>query len=248
MPFTFSHPAIVLPLTTLPRKWVSTTGLVIGSMAPDFEKFFKMAPGNTVSHTWEGIFWFNLPLGVVLAFLFHGVVRDPLIQNLPLPFRRRLLPFTGFNWKSYFKRNYLVVMLSVLVGATSHLCWDSITHTRGLGVQLFPFLLREVAIGNMAVPLYQLLDIVGSVLGILFILGVVMSLPNTIKSKSVPSPDTWRMYWPVVITFSILVVTARVGFLNMDREAIWSLLITSISATMVGIIISSFIVKSSVIK
>ncbi|WP_113654854.1 DUF4184 family protein, partial [Pedobacter namyangjuensis] len=30
MPFTFSHPAIVLPLTYLPKKWFSLTGLVIG--------------------------------------------------------------------------------------------------------------------------------------------------------------------------------------------------------------------------
>lgn len=27
MPFTFSHPAIVLPLTFLPRQWFSLTGL-----------------------------------------------------------------------------------------------------------------------------------------------------------------------------------------------------------------------------
>ena len=27
MPFTFSHPAIVLPLTYLPKQWVSLTGL-----------------------------------------------------------------------------------------------------------------------------------------------------------------------------------------------------------------------------
>lgn len=248
MPFTFSHPAVVLPLATLPKKWVSTTGLVIGSMAPDFEKFFKMAPGNTVSHTWEGIFWFNLPLGLVLAFIFHGIVRDPLIQNLPSPFRQRLLSFSGFNWKSYFKRNYLIVMLSILVGATSHLAWDSVTHTSGLVIRIFPFLLREVVVVDMTVPLYQLLDISGSVLGLLFILVVMMSLPSTRKSKSMLSPNTWRMYWPVVITFSVLVVTARIGFLSMDREAIWSLIITSISATMVGIVVSSFIVKSNVVK
>lgn len=29
MPFTFSHPAIVLPLTYLSNKWISVTGLVI---------------------------------------------------------------------------------------------------------------------------------------------------------------------------------------------------------------------------
>ena len=39
MPFTFSYPAIVLPLTYLPRRWFSLTGLIIGSLTPDFEDF-----------------------------------------------------------------------------------------------------------------------------------------------------------------------------------------------------------------
>lgn len=37
MPFTFSHPAIILPLSYLPKKWFSLTGLIIGSLIPDFE-------------------------------------------------------------------------------------------------------------------------------------------------------------------------------------------------------------------
>ncbi|WP_220463965.1 DUF4184 family protein [Adhaeribacter radiodurans] len=43
MPFTFSHPAIVLPLTLLLRKWYSLTGLVIGSLTPDFEYFYQFS-------------------------------------------------------------------------------------------------------------------------------------------------------------------------------------------------------------
>ncbi|WP_240482010.1 DUF4184 family protein [Flavobacterium psychrophilum] len=40
MPFTFSHPAIILPLRYLPRQWFSLTGLIIGSLTPDFEYFW----------------------------------------------------------------------------------------------------------------------------------------------------------------------------------------------------------------
>jgi hypothetical protein len=42
MPFTFAHPAIVLPLKHLPKRWYSLTGLIIGSMTPDFEYFIRM--------------------------------------------------------------------------------------------------------------------------------------------------------------------------------------------------------------
>ena len=54
MPFTFSHPAIVLPLKYLPKKWFSFTGLIIGSMTPDFEYFLRMKVKSDYSHTLNG--------------------------------------------------------------------------------------------------------------------------------------------------------------------------------------------------
>ncbi len=89
MPFTFSHPAIVLPLNYLPKKWFSLTGLVIGSLTPDFEYFIRMKIKSEYSHTLEGLFWFDLPLGVLLAFIFHNIVRNNFYNNLPLFFKSR---------------------------------------------------------------------------------------------------------------------------------------------------------------
>ena len=57
MPFTFSHPALILPLKYFPNKWFSLTGLVIGSLTPDFEYFLRMRIKSVYSHTLEGIFW-----------------------------------------------------------------------------------------------------------------------------------------------------------------------------------------------
>ena len=83
MPFTFSHPAIILPLTYLPRRWFSLTGLIIGSLTPDFEYFIRMTPYSLYSHTLSGLFWFDIPLGLLLCFIFHNLVRDSLCSNLP---------------------------------------------------------------------------------------------------------------------------------------------------------------------
>jgi hypothetical protein len=55
MPFTFSHPAIILPLAYLPKKWYSMTGLVIGSLVPDFEYFLRMSMAGYHSHTIAGL-------------------------------------------------------------------------------------------------------------------------------------------------------------------------------------------------
>ena len=93
MPFTFSHPAIVLPLTYFPKKWFSLTGLVIGSLTPDFEYFLRMRIKSNYSHTIDGLFWFDLPLGLLLAFIFHDIVRNSLFDNLPTFFKSRFSAF-----------------------------------------------------------------------------------------------------------------------------------------------------------
>jgi len=102
MPFTFSHPAIVLPLKLIPKKWFSLTASVIGSLTPDFEYFIRMKVQSNFSHTILGVFWFDLPLGILLAFLFHNIVRNSLFDNLPLPLKSRLIGFNKFNWNRYF--------------------------------------------------------------------------------------------------------------------------------------------------
>ena len=105
MPFTFSHPAIVLPLKFLPKRWFSLTALVIGSLTPDFEYFIRMKVQSDFSHTFLGIFWFYLPLGILLAFIFHNTVRNSLFDNIPMSLKSRLNRFNEFNWNRYFMSN-----------------------------------------------------------------------------------------------------------------------------------------------
>lgn len=44
MPFTFAHPATVLPFAKKHSKHISVTALILGSMAPDFEYFCTLDP------------------------------------------------------------------------------------------------------------------------------------------------------------------------------------------------------------
>ncbi len=119
MPFTFSHPAIVLPLKNIFGKWVSLTGLIIGSLTPDFEYFIRMKIQSSYSHTITGTLWFNLPLGILLCFAFHNIVKRPLIENTPNFIQSRMT----------IKQNWIIVSLSIIIGAYSHIFWDSFTHS-----------------------------------------------------------------------------------------------------------------------
>lgn len=123
MPFTFSHPAIILPLKYLPRKWFSLTGLIVGSLTPDFEYFIRMKVQSNYSHTVYGILWFDLPLAILLSFIFHNIIRDDLFKNVPKNIQSRILVYAEFNWNNYFKRNWVVIIVSTLIGITSHLFW-----------------------------------------------------------------------------------------------------------------------------
>ena len=138
MPFTFSHPAIVLQLNSFSKKWFSLTGLVIGSLTPDFEYFIRMRIKSTFSHTIDGVFWFDLPIGILLAFIFHNVVKNNLFKNLPLFFKSRFSRFEEFNWNTFFRNNWLNVIISIIIGALSHIFWDSFTHHDGYFVKTIP--------------------------------------------------------------------------------------------------------------
>ncbi|MDN3635772.1 DUF4184 family protein [Neolewinella lacunae] len=131
MPFTFAHPAVVLPFAYLPKRWCSMTGLIIGSLTPDFEYFIKMRIESNFSHTLAGMFWFDLPMGILLSFIFHHFVRNALFENLPMILRDRLVAFTSFSWNAYFLQHWWVVLVSILIGAASHILWDGFTHHNG---------------------------------------------------------------------------------------------------------------------
>ncbi len=129
MPFTFAHPAIVLPLLKKKySRYFSATGLIVGSMAPDFEAFIGFRKEKIYSHNWLGVFWFDLPLALIIAFLFHLLVRRSLIENMPLAWRERFEFARLFNWVGYCRKNVWVVLSSLLIGIISHLVWDSFTH------------------------------------------------------------------------------------------------------------------------
>ncbi|OCG29518.1 hypothetical protein A9G45_00975 [Gilliamella sp. HK2] len=114
MPFTFAHPAIILPLYKKPHLF-SMTALIIGSMAPDFEYFLRMEVKNTLSHSLAGIFLFDLSMTLVMTYIFHFIVRNTLIKNLPNFFYRRFANSLIFNWNKYCCQHWGVALFNFSV-------------------------------------------------------------------------------------------------------------------------------------
>lgn len=235
MPFTFSHPALILPLRWLPRRWFSFTGLIIGSIIPDFEYFIRIKIHSAYSHTLRGLFWFDLPLGLLVAFIFYRVVVPVSIDNLPFFFKSRLYSLKNFDWTTYFKSNWFFVITSLLLGAGSHLLWDSFTHEHGYFVRNFSSLNRELLLAGMEVPVFKLFQHLSTLLGGVIIVVFFCRLP--IDSQIKRSIDL--KYWILFILIAIIIFTLRIkaglhynylGYLikGLISSALFSLICTSL--------------------
>lgn len=124
MPFTLAHPAAALPLRKLNLIW---SAFVVGSMAPDFPYISGSAAFRPLGHRWPGLLEFTLPASLVALWLFHNVLKGPVIGLLPIAIQARLQgvlrPFRFGGPERFF-----AIVLSIVLGIATHLVWDSFTH------------------------------------------------------------------------------------------------------------------------
>ncbi len=239
MPFTFSHPAIILPLAYLPKRWFSLTGLIIGSLMPDFEYFLRMKIRSDFSHTFEGVFLFDLPLGIVTAFVFHNIVRNNLFDNLPYILKSRVVIFKNFNWNTYFKKNWLVVIFSVIIGTFSHILWDSFTHDTGYFVQKFEVLNQSVELFDKQIPILKILQHLSTFIGAFIIGFSLYKLPtHAADSKSI-NLNYWLTFFGLIVVFAFIFLTVKSA-----QYAIGNLIVSIISLSMLALILTSLVIKT----
>nr|WP_315150449.1 DUF4184 family protein [uncultured Flavobacterium sp.] len=229
MPFTFSHPAIILPLFGAKR--LSATGLIIGSMAPDFEYFIRMKVQSDISHTFLGLILFDLPVGFLVALIFHEIVKRKLIENSPSFFQYRLEILKNMKWIDYLKINLFYVIISILIGAFSHLFWDAFTHESGHFVQKSPLLLHKVS----NIPFYKIVQHLSSMIGMIFILYYIYKVPVVNLTLIT---QNWK-YWVLVFVLTFVFISIRCTFglsINQTGNVIVSLISSLILAlTFAGI-------------
>jgi len=206
-------------------------------MAPDFEKFIRMSAHDPYSHTWRSIFYFNLPVGLLLCFIFHVIVRDDLVYNLPQFLSRRLSRFTQFNWVSYFSQNYLIVIISVLLGAASHIFWDSFTHRGGRAAGWLPFMENSLYISGEELSAYYIMQRVSSLIGALVVLYAVLKLP---AGPPLPHRKSILPFWLTVTAVATAAVGLKFWFGEYSPK---DTIFIYIAAMLIGLIAAPLILK-----
>lgn len=163
MPFTLSHPAAVLPFRRLAGGRLVFPALVVGSLTPDAGYFVNQMDVANYAHTPVGILAACVPIGLLLYAIFM-MLRGPTVALLPNPHRDALAPYCRNPWPSIG-----MIVLSLILGAWTHVAWDSFTHKGYWMVTNIPLLQAHiVSIGSYHLYVYRLLQHLSSLTGLFF--------------------------------------------------------------------------------
>lgn len=169
MPFTFAHPAAVVPLPRLLGKNAVVSALVVGSIVPDIAYIVPLDVARHESHSLSGIFWYCLPISVLVYVAYHRLLKGPLLGLLPTYALQRLGPHVA-NFHSLPAAPWRAVLVSLLCGILTHIAWDGFTHVEEVGVMALPPLQAYLfSIGGYSVFAYKLLQHGSSFAGMAFV-------------------------------------------------------------------------------
>jgi len=125
MPFTVSHAAAVLPFRRLNLVW---SAFIVGSMAPDFPYIVGNMHDRDLGHHLPGLVLFTIPASFAALWLYHKVIKRPVIGLMPWGMQARLQAQAGeFHFGG--PARFAAITASMVLGIASHIVWDSFTHS-----------------------------------------------------------------------------------------------------------------------
>ncbi|WP_161631200.1 DUF4184 family protein [Paenibacillus pinihumi] len=244
MPFTFSHPLYAAPLKSLKPAYFSLTGLILGSMSPDFEYFIMLEPYQSIGHTVSGLLLQAIPLSVVLAFCFHYLIKAPLAAHLPAWLNldqraQRLIQ----PWGMQSFRAWMIFIISVIIGFYSHIVVDAFTHASGYFVVRMDGLQQAV----LGLPIFKWLQYSLSMMGLLAEAIFVIHLLRTAKVRPQREEDRANsrqkvLFWFVAAVVALLTLLFKL-LLSSGGNVIGMVVVAPITGGFAGILLASIIFK-----
>lgn len=129
MPWTFAHPAAILPL----RRRLPLAALVVGSLSPDIGYYLGLYVLATFAHSAWGLLQACLPIGAATLVALH-LLREPVLDLLPEPHRSALRHArASCATAPTGPRRLVLAVAGLLAGAATHNAWDAFTHASCVG-------------------------------------------------------------------------------------------------------------------
>ncbi len=151
----------------LPRGGIMAAALCVGAMIPDLPYFMPIRWGAEWTHHPLGLVIADLPLGVLVTICWLRWLQQPALSLTPLAFRKRLRTRTP----AIDSESVRVISIGVLIGAATHILWDSFTHHDGLAVgQIAALSEPMLSISGIVLPGYKVAQHLSTVVGLIAVL------------------------------------------------------------------------------
>lgn len=224
MPWTFAHPAAAILVRRIGGGALPMSGLIIGSLSPDFGYYTGHFGLATEAHSLRGTLMICLPSACLLVVLLQRL-RPWLLAPLPQPHRAAIESLPPLQFWPF--RPAVRMLLAVWLGAMTHVAWDSFTHASGAMVSIFSPL-REVLfeISGRRFATYNILQHLGTLFGIV-VLGFAYCrwLARTVGIRACLRFPALRDSLPLVSAGMLSAATGfAIALLKLGTDAGWPVL------------------------
>lgn len=238
MPFTLAHPIATVPIWWGSKQKLHLASLAIGSMIPDADYFLLLYPIKTIGHTFPGIFIQGIPYSIVLLLAIRYVLLRPFLALIPLQLARKFPPPKKYFPLQIFE--LVNIVLSIAIGAATHLIWDAFTHS---GDSVVHSELLKSKLGSL--PIYTLLQYGGGIFGLV---ALSLWLANWLhRAELHHRVETLAPGWRVIAIIGIVYCAFGVAWVAVqdNREPFVNFsvrsLIGGMSGTFIGLLLYSTI-------
>ena len=216
--------------------WLCFDALVIGTMLPDLPYVLSNNPVvGQQSHQWLGIFTYSLPWGLLVFVLWYWLFKSaaialiqpwlyvPILDNTSAKaqaLHHQILQHevvqhpVGLWFVSWLKKQiifWLKAVFGLLLGASTHLVWDGITHPDGFIAQQVWWLQYSVDISYLgSMPVARFLQYLTSVLGLILLIFYTWQWLRkaTLKTSQIQNKTNTLKSWHSSLIIALLCVTS----------------------------------------
>lgn len=203
MPFTISHMVLAPPIYKISRGRLPLAPLAIGCMTPDLYRLFTSAD-LAITHQWSSLISYNLALGALLSFLWFWLYRPVLYCFLNLSH-----PLQLHSLKQYISFIFFSA-ISIVLGASSHLVWDGLTHLDYRTYAFNEFLDQQVHIGTHAYAMHFVLQILFSIIALPPLIWMLFKYIKR-HTVTVRKTQSWIRYYAWSL-FACSVLSGSLGY------------------------------------
>ena len=196
MPFTLSHAILAPPIAKLSGRRLPVAALAIGCMTPDLFRLFTNA-SLTISHEWSGMIVPNLLIGLFFCIVWYLLYRPMLYRWLSLS---DPLNLTTLDRSCGF---IIGCMVSVLIGAATHIIWDGFTHADFRTFFFQNFLSRDISLFGYQTHIHMIMQIGTSIVTMPILIWMCLHYIKQHQHQISASRLIHRFCWTACI-FSIL--------------------------------------------